>query len=191
MIHGPVRFHQAQGVRAGPPYQGHPRPSPSPVRLHRSRREELGGRVERLPHRQAHRCAGFKLATKNRCLRRASAPGWPQGWARGWVGYRVARVSRHVGARGVADQGQASRSFSRRVLHLDACPWSATRHARRRDGIPASLVCRASRRRTACCWRAISRGQPRPPTRSRKPALLQVEAPDHASGAVFQTGAYM
>jgi hypothetical protein len=29
-------------------------------------------------------------------------------------------------------------SFSRRVLHMDPCPWSAPKQARRRDGIPAS-----------------------------------------------------
>ena len=32
------------------------------------------------------------------------------------------RVSRRVGSGRVADQGQGSRSFSRRVFHMDSCP---------------------------------------------------------------------
>jgi hypothetical protein len=51
-------------------------------------------------------------------------------------GSPAARVSRRVGAGGVAGPGHGSLSFSRRVLHMDPCPWPAPRQARRRDGIP-------------------------------------------------------
>jgi hypothetical protein len=61
------------------------------------------------------------------------APGLVQEW---WVtrrsGYPV------VGAVGVAGQAQGSRSFIRRVLHLDPCAWPGSGRTRRRDGIPAS-----------------------------------------------------
>jgi hypothetical protein len=40
----------------------------------------------------------------------------------------------------------------------------------------------------ACCWRAISPGKPRSIGGSCDPRFLQVEAPDHALGTVFQTG---
>jgi hypothetical protein len=62
----------------------------------------------------------------------------------------VAQVSRHVSSRGVAGQRQGSMSFSRRVLHMDPCPWPAPRQARRRDGIPAvALSCPAAGRHTS------------------------------------------
>jgi hypothetical protein len=65
-------------------------------------------------------------------------------------GSPAAWVSRHVGNRGVADQGQGSMSFSRRVLHMDPCPWPAPRQGRRRDGIPTyAPSCPATERHTA------------------------------------------
>jgi hypothetical protein len=52
--------------------------------------------------------------------------------------HEMARVSHRVGANGVADQDQGSMSFSRRVSPMDTpAPRSASRQARRRDGIPA------------------------------------------------------
>jgi hypothetical protein len=54
------------------------------------------------------------------------------------AGHLRARVSRPIGAEGVADQARGSRSFSRRVLHLDPRAWPTSGRARRRDGIPAS-----------------------------------------------------
>jgi hypothetical protein len=71
------------------------------------------------------------------CLRRASLRDVPRLGAK-VVGHQVARVPRHVGAESVAGQTQGSRSFSRRVLHLDPCAWPAVGRIRRRDGIPAS-----------------------------------------------------
>jgi hypothetical protein len=40
-------------------------------------------------------------------------------------------------------------SFSRWVLHMDRCPWPASRQARRRDGIPASRLHIVRQRKTA------------------------------------------
>ena len=70
------------------------------------------------------------------------------------VGRQLKRVSRPIGAGGIADHGQGSRSYSRRVLHLDPCPWPALGRARRRDGIPAStarLSCGQNSQRRATC----------------------------------------
>jgi hypothetical protein len=49
-------------------------------------------------------------------------PGWPRRLGREWWGTRGARVSRPIGAEGEAGQARGSRSFSRRVLHLDPAP---------------------------------------------------------------------
>jgi hypothetical protein len=90
-----------------------------------------------------------ELTINRRCLRQASAPGWPKADPEDG-GSPAARVSRHVGSRGVADQGQGSMSFSRRVLHMDPCPWPAPRQCRRRDGIPTYAVsCPATGRHTS------------------------------------------
>jgi hypothetical protein len=90
-----------------------------------------------------------KLAINRRCLRQASAPGWPKAGPESGESPAV-RVSRHVGSGGVADQGQGSMSFSRRVLHMDPCPWPAPRQGCRRDGIPTyAFSCLATGRHTS------------------------------------------
>jgi hypothetical protein len=90
-----------------------------------------------------------KLTINRRCLRQASAPGWPRAGPKGG-GPPAAQVSRHVRSEGVADQGQGSMSFSRRALHMDPCPWPALRQSRRRDGIPTHAhSCPVAGRRTS------------------------------------------
>jgi hypothetical protein len=69
------------------------------------------------------------------------APGWPRAGLEGG-GSPAARVSRHVGSEGVADQGQGSMSFSRRVLHMDPCPWPAPSKAADATGYPLPHVLR-------------------------------------------------
>jgi hypothetical protein len=41
-------------------------------------------------------------------------------------------------------------SFSRRVLHMDPCPWPASSKAAERDGIPASPSCSAAAAHLVC-----------------------------------------
>jgi hypothetical protein len=64
-------------------------------------------------------------------LRSGMVPGLVRKW-----GSPAARVSRHVGSGHLADQGQGSMSFSRRVLHMDPCPWSAPMHVADVTGYP-------------------------------------------------------
>lgn len=59
-------------------------------------------------------------------------------------------------AEGIAGHAQGSRSYIRRVLHLDPCVWPALGRVRRRDGIPASALSVIASRITtvvlsACC----------------------------------------
>ena len=126
-----------------------------------------------------------KLTINRRCLRWASAPGWPRVGTEGG-GSPAARAFRHVGSEGVADQGQGSMSFSRRVLHMDPCPWPAPRQGRRRVGIPTyPLPCPARGRHTphlrelvSCPSRARSPGDSRGTTDTNGQNLTE-SAPEH------------
>jgi hypothetical protein len=53
------------------------------------------------------------------------------------VGHQLRAYPATSAPGGVAGQGQGSMSFSRRVLHMDPCPWPALSQVCRRDGIPA------------------------------------------------------
>jgi hypothetical protein len=83
------------------------------------------------------------------------APGLVQEW---WVtrrsGYPV------VGAVGVAGQAQGSRSFIRRVLHLDPCAWPASEEPADATGYPLPPHLSYERDNApSCCPRAVARGQ--------------------------------
>jgi hypothetical protein len=85
------------------------------------------------------------------------------------MGHLGARVSSPSGVKGAVSQAWGSRSFSRRVLHLDLHAWPTSGRARRRDGIPASTppFIRAEQTTvvlSACCNEgsiAVNRGTPR------------------------------
>jgi hypothetical protein len=85
------------------------------------------------------------------------------------MGHLGARVSSPIGVKGAVSQAWGSRSFSRRVLHLDPHAWPTSGRARRRDGIPASTppFIRAEQTTvvlSACCNEgsiAVNRGTPR------------------------------
>jgi hypothetical protein len=64
------------------------------------------------------------------------APGWPRAGPDGG-GSPAAGIPPRRQRRRSRPHGQGSMSFSRRVLHMDPCPWPAQRQGRRRDGIPA------------------------------------------------------
>jgi hypothetical protein len=52
------------------------------------------------------------------------------------VGHQLRGYPVTSAAKGVADQGQASMSFSRWVLHMDPCPWPALSKAADATGYP-------------------------------------------------------
>lgn len=76
------------------------------------------------------------------------------------------RVSRHVDSEGIA-RGRCPGRSAQAVLHLDTCPWSATRQARRRDGIPALRPSRPAVVQHPA--RAITTGQPQSTARRGNP----------------------
>ncbi len=87
------------------------------------------------------------------------APGWSPAPAVRVVGTRVARVSRRVGAEGVAGQAQGSRSFSRRVLHLDPCAPPLQDEPADATGYPLQPHPSARAKPPSCCPRAVRKGQ--------------------------------
>lgn len=78
------------------------------------------------PHRSARSNISQTSHSASGGPRSGMVPGFKRLW---WV--TMTWVSRRIGAKGATDQGQVSRSFSRRVLHLDTCPWFVPRQARR------------------------------------------------------------
>jgi len=132
-------------------------------------------------------CRVPKLTINRRCLRQASAPGWPKANPESGES-PAARVSRHVGSGGVADQRQGSMSFSRRVLYMDPCPWPAPlqgkaadatgyplthSHVLRQDATP-----RTSGDLVSCPSRARSPGDSRGTTDTHGQNLTD-SAPEH------------
>jgi hypothetical protein len=99
------------------------------------------------------------------------------------------RVSRPIGAGGIADRGagvhvvQPSGAPHGRLPPIRSEASSPTRRDTR--FLPPPNV---QRRPTACCRRAISPGKPRSIAVPRDTGLLHVKAPDRALGAVFQAG---
>jgi hypothetical protein len=105
----------------------------------------------------------------------------------------------HQRPRSNRPEGRRPGRSARRVLHLDAGPWSVSRGklATRRGTLRASPVVRSDEAtarlahdqlRAACCWRAINPGKPRSLTVHCAAGPSQVGAPDYAPGAVFQAG---
>jgi hypothetical protein len=97
------------------------------------------------------------------------------------VGHQVTRVSHHVGTRRRSRAGAGVQVVQR----VGCSTWTpapallrASSPTRRYTRFRPSPVMRSDEAR-ACCWRAISPGQPRSRARSRDPGLPQVDAPDH------------
>jgi hypothetical protein len=101
----------------------------------------------------------------------------------------------HQRPRSNRPEGRRPGRSARRVLHLDAGPWSVSRGklATRRGTLRASPVVRSDEAtarlahdqlRAACCWRAINPGKPRSLTVHCAAGPSQVGAPDYAPGSL-------